>query len=124
MLVGGLPFSINLPIGQCVVPQGINGPVAIWITSDSQPLNGNVVDRASNAIVAGPLLTFVDVQSDLIGTLVRNSSNPLPPPSTTQTVSLAQVSSAPSTSAASSPSGAVIVNGISLVPAPSSTTTA
>jgi hypothetical protein len=63
MLVGGLPFSISLPIDQCIVPPGIDGPVAVWITSDDQPLNANVVDRQSNAIVAGPLMTFIDSES-------------------------------------------------------------
>ncbi|KAI0253134.1 ferritin-like domain-containing protein [Lactifluus subvellereus] len=112
MLAGGLPFSISLPIDQCVVPSGIVGVVAIWITSDDQPLNGGAVDRNSNAIVAGPLLTFLDVQASAMGSLVRTSSNSLPPPSTTSTVP------------PSAASGAVIVNGISMVPAPSATSSA
>jgi hypothetical protein len=76
MLVGGLPFSISLPIDQCVVPQGISGAVAIWITSDDQPLNGGAVDRQSNAIVAGPLMAFIGDSSspDAMGSLFRQSS--------------------------------------------------
>jgi hypothetical protein len=73
MLIGGMPFSLSLPISQCVVPAGINGPVAIWITSDDQPLNGGAVDRQSNAIVAGPLMTFINAQPDGLGSLVRNN---------------------------------------------------
>jgi hypothetical protein len=73
MLTGGLPFSISLPIDQCVVPQGINGPVAIWITSDDQPLNGNAVQRQSNAIVAGPLLTFIDIQQNVLSESIRTN---------------------------------------------------
>jgi hypothetical protein len=73
MLTGGLPFSISLPIDQCVVPQGINGQVAIWITSDDQPLNGNAVQRQSNAIVAGPLLTFIDIEVDELSETIRSS---------------------------------------------------
>ncbi|KAN0124262.1 Ferritin-like domain containing protein, partial [Russula decolorans] len=71
MLTGGMPFSLSLPLSQCVVPQGLNGAVAIWITSDDQPLNGGVVDRQSNAIVAGPLLTFIDIEVDIVSTLIR-----------------------------------------------------
>jgi hypothetical protein len=73
MLTGGLPFSISLPIDQCVVPPGINGPVAIWVTSDDQALNGNAVQRGSNAIVAGPLLTFIDIQVDELSESVRSN---------------------------------------------------
>jgi hypothetical protein len=75
MLVGGTPFSIALPIDECVVPEGINGAVAVWITSDDQPLNGGAVDRVSNAIVAGPLMTFIDSQQELLGSLVRSGKN-------------------------------------------------
>jgi hypothetical protein len=75
MLAGGMPFSLSLPIDQCVVPQGLNGAVAIWITSDDQPLNGGVIDRQSNAIVAGPLMTFIDIEVDQISVLVRNKGS-------------------------------------------------
>ncbi|KAF8495182.1 ferritin-like domain-containing protein [Russula emetica] len=75
MLTGGMPFSLSLPLSQCVVPQGLNGAVAIWITSDDQPLNGGVVDRQSNAIVAGPLLTFIDIEVDDISVLIRNKGS-------------------------------------------------
>ncbi len=70
-----MPFSLSLPISECVVPQGINGPVAVWVTSDDQPLNAGVVDRQSNAIVAGPLMAFIAAQPDPLSSLVRNSSN-------------------------------------------------
>src|SRR6266581_4523365 len=70
-----MPFSLSLPISQCVVPQGINGPVTIWITSDDQPLNAGVVDRQSNAVVAGPLMAFIDAQPDSLSSLIRNSGN-------------------------------------------------
>jgi hypothetical protein len=75
MLTGGMPFSLSLPINECVVPKGINGAVAIWITSDDQPLNGGVVDRQSNAVVAGPLMTFIDVEVDIIGESIRKTGS-------------------------------------------------
>lgn len=39
----------------CVVPGGSNGPMAIWIISDSQPIPNDVVQsRRPNNVVAGP----------------------------------------------------------------------
>jgi hypothetical protein len=73
MMVGGAPFSINLPLDQCVVPPGINGPVALWITSDAQPLVNNVIDRATTQQVAGPGIVFVDSQPEMLGQMVRGS---------------------------------------------------
>ncbi|KAK0191486.1 ferritin-like domain-containing protein [Armillaria mellea] len=73
MLVGGAPFSIALPLSACVVPQGIDGPVALFITSDSQPLLNNVRDRATTQLVAGPTMAFVDSSPQTIGQLVRTS---------------------------------------------------
>jgi len=120
MLAGGLPFSITLPLSQCVVPSGINGPVAIWVTSDDQPLNGGAVDRISNAIVAGPLMTFLDTQPDTLSSLVRANTNGVAG-ATTTTVSLSQASSiagAIATPPASQSNSGVIANGISMVPLP------
>jgi hypothetical protein len=139
MLVGGLPFSISLPIDQCVVPSGINGAVAIWVTSDDQPLNGNVVQRGSNAIVAGPLLTFIDSQSETLGQMVHsNGAAGAPPPSTTivppaqASALLSSLGSTPTGTPSTPPTNGtnnasngnpVIANGISMVPVPTSTPT-
>ncbi|KAJ7087282.1 ferritin-like domain-containing protein [Mycena belliarum] len=73
MMVGGAPFSINLPLDKCVVPEGINGPVALWITSDNNPLVNNVVNRATTQQVAGPAILFIDSQPEMLGQLVRSS---------------------------------------------------
>jgi hypothetical protein len=62
-----------LPVDQCVVPPGSNGPLAVFLTSDSQPLNGNVVDRQVQPVLAGPAVVIVDV-SDPLGQLVRNTT--------------------------------------------------
>jgi len=151
MLVGGAPLSISLPIAQCIVPQGINGAVAIFVTSDDQPLNGNAVQRQSNAIVAGPLMAFIDSAPEALGQLVgvpnaalgsnnaagaSSPSNQSIPPST-QTIPPAQASSllssiastptpngntsSNSTSNNSANGSPVIANGVSLVPKPTST---
>ncbi|KAM6495470.1 Ferritin-like domain containing protein [Amanita muscaria] len=49
MMLGGNATVIALLLSQCVVPQGINGPVAIFITSDGTPL-ADVVNRASDKL--------------------------------------------------------------------------
>ena len=91
MLVGGLSFTIALPLSECVVPGGVNGPVALWITSDSQPLAGDPINRATDKQVAGPTIAFIDTQPQLLGQLARTPSGT--PPSTTTTISLNQASS-------------------------------
>ena len=118
MLAGGLPFSITLPYKQCTVPQGINGPVAIFITSDDQPLSASVVDQATNTIIAGPTMAFIDIESDNLGQSVRtssgSSSSSASNSTTTTTISSNDassiISSASSTSAAASTSGTPSAN--------------
>lgn len=75
MMVGGQAFSIALPFDQCVVPQGINGPVAIFITSDPQPLLSDIIEQANNSIVAGPTMAFIDSQPDMLAQSIRQSSS-------------------------------------------------
>jgi len=75
MLLGGAPNSISLPLSQCVVPGGTNGPVAIWITSDSQPIANDVVNRAPNSLVAGPAILYVDTVPQALGQMVVNGGN-------------------------------------------------
>ncbi|KAI0299714.1 ferritin-like domain-containing protein [Multifurca ochricompacta] len=133
MLAGGLPASISLPIDKCVVPSGINGPVAIWVTSDDQPLNNNARDRGSNAIVAGPLMTFIDVKTDAIASLVHGNNSDTPEASSilsalsssgTSTPDGGNNNSAPTSTPAppaSSSGNGVVVKGLSMVPFPLST---
>lgn len=91
MLVGGLPFTISLPLSQCVVPDGINGPVALWITSDLQPLINNPRDRAVDKLVAGPTIAFLDTKPQILGQLARTL--PGAPPTVTTTLTPDQASS-------------------------------
>ncbi|KAJ7785087.1 ferritin-like domain-containing protein [Mycena maculata] len=120
MIVGGANFAINMPLAQCVVPGGINGPVALWITNDDQPLANDVVYRGSSQQIAGPAIFFVDSQPEMLGQLVRSSPSssddasdgaaaaptptPLPP----------NIGPSPD---GPSPDDNVIVNGVSSVPA-------
>jgi hypothetical protein len=121
MLLGGQPASIPLPFDNCTVPEGINGPVAIFITSDGQPLVNNVRDRATSQLVAGPAMAFIDTKPQLLGQLARPSAAAPPQSTSTRTISPSDASSiiagASSTSpAASSTSG--VVSSSSAPPAP------
>ncbi|TFK74363.1 hypothetical protein BDN72DRAFT_833275 [Pluteus cervinus] len=96
MMIGGASSSIALPLDQCIVPEGINGPVAIWVTSDGQPLTNNVRDRATTQLVAGPTMAFIDTQPETLGQMARAGSNGARQQqgsSSTQTISPAQASS-------------------------------
>ena len=66
-----MAFSLSLPASQCVVPDTLTGPVAVWITSDDQPLNNNARDRTNLTPVAGPAMFFIDNEPQAISQLVR-----------------------------------------------------
>lgn len=95
MLVGGATAAIPLPLNECVVPDGINGPVAIFVTTDGQPLINNVRDRASTQLLAGPTLAFIDTQPELLGQLVRgpNAAGSQSGVTTTRTIGPEEASS-------------------------------
>jgi len=56
------------------VPQGLNGPVAVFITKGGAPLSGDVINRQSQPIVAGPTVIFVDNKPDQTSKLIRKIS--------------------------------------------------
>jgi hypothetical protein len=94
MLIGGNPISISLPYNQCVVPNTVNGPVAIFITSDNDPLQPDPVNRASaNNILAGPTVAFIDADQELIGQMVRTGTGTAAASTTTSTISPAAAES-------------------------------
>jgi hypothetical protein len=70
MLLGGAHATLAFPINECVVPD-VNGPVAIWLTSDGQPLINNVRDRSTAQLVAGPTFAFIDTKPEVLGSLAR-----------------------------------------------------
>lgn len=110
MMTGGMPFSLNLPLDQCIVPEGINGPVAIWVTSDNNPLINNVIDRDTTKMIAGPVVAFVDTASELLGQLVRGGSGTGSAATTTTTTTISPdeaasiIQGASATATASDPS--------------------
>ena len=116
MLIGGSPFAIVLPFNQCVVPSGINGPVAVFITSDQQPLANNVRDQATDKIIAGPTMAFIDTKPEMISQMVRKGSNNGAAISSTSTQTItpaeasALISSASATATASASAATVAVN--------------
>jgi rubrerythrin len=124
MLVGGQPMSIPLPLSQCVVPEGINGPVAIFVTSDGQPLLNDVKDRATSQLIAGPALAFIDTQPQMLGQLLRtggavNNSGAGAASTATATISPAQASAIVSSAGSASAPAPTDANGASS-PSPAS----
>lgn len=64
MLVGGATTALVMPASSCIIPATtsggpINGLVAIFLTSNAQPLTTSLKDQPQN-VVAGPALIFVD----------------------------------------------------------------
>ncbi|OCB86235.1 hypothetical protein A7U60_g6826 [Sanghuangporus baumii] len=74
MLAGGMPFSLTLPFDACVVPSGLQGPVAIYVTNDTQPLANNPRDRFTGNIVAGPTMAFLDGTPETLSNLAKSGS--------------------------------------------------
>lgn len=74
MIVGGAASSISLPLSQCVVPPNVNGPVALYITSDDQPLANNVRDQATDKLIAGPTMAYIDIVPEQLASFARTGS--------------------------------------------------
>ena len=74
MLAGGMAFSLSLPFDACVVPDGLQGPVAIYVTNDTQPLANNPRDRFTGNIVAGPTMAFLDGAPEALSNLAKSGS--------------------------------------------------
>ncbi|GAA5913840.1 ferritin-like domain-containing protein [Sporobolomyces salmoneus] len=69
MIVGGAPAAVVLPAATCFVPDGIDGPVAVYLTNSSTPLASNILIQAVGQVVAGPGIIFVDTHPSLLGSL-------------------------------------------------------
>lgn len=54
MLVGGAPSAQVFPAENCIVPQGVDGPVAVYLTGSNTPLQSNLIQQDITAILAGP----------------------------------------------------------------------
>lgn len=60
LLTGASDKALVMPADQCVIPKGLNGPCAVFLTGDDTPLAGNVAAQDGSKIVAGPGMIFVD----------------------------------------------------------------
>jgi hypothetical protein len=54
MILGGAPVAQVYPAHSCYVPEGVDGPVAVYLTNNTTPLQSNIIDQAAGAIQAGP----------------------------------------------------------------------
>ena len=125
MLVGGAAFAIALPFDQCVVPDGINGPVALFITSDSQPLANNVRDQATDKIIAGPTMAFIDTVPEVLAQFARTGSSSAGTPTvsgststSTETLTPAEASAVLSSAGVPAPTGTAAADNSAPTPAP------
>ena len=69
-----MPFSMSLPLSACTVPQGMTGPVAVFVTKDMQPLNNNARDRSAASVLAGPAMIFIDDAPQALSALVKTGT--------------------------------------------------
>ncbi|KAG8745878.1 hypothetical protein FRC12_014425 [Ceratobasidium sp. 428] len=72
MMTGGAPFALAFPIDQCVVPQGIEGPVYIYVTNSTQPLLNSQQNQNVGSIVAGPTGAFIDTRTESASQLFKS----------------------------------------------------
>lgn len=64
MLIGGAATALVMPASSCIIPAQVaggplNGPVAVFLTSNATPLTTNLAAQPQN-VVAGPAMIFVD----------------------------------------------------------------
>ncbi|CAE6488929.1 unnamed protein product [Rhizoctonia solani] len=91
MMTGGVASAAAFPIDQCVVPQGLEGPVYIYITNSSQPLLNSQQNQNVGSIVAGPTGAFIDTRQESASALFK-SGGQLSPGSTISTITPEQAS--------------------------------
>jgi hypothetical protein len=71
MQFGGAEITNSFAIDNCVVPPGINGPVYVYVTNTSQPLQSNLKNQCTSCQTAGPTLLFLDTAPEFLGQLAR-----------------------------------------------------
>jgi hypothetical protein len=75
LLTGDMANATVLPFDDCPIPATFEGPAFAFITSNNQPLSGDVIVRQTqnSTVVAGPTIIFVDSLSDPIAQLIINN---------------------------------------------------
>lgn len=92
MMTGGVANAAVFPIDQCVVPQGLEGPVYIYITNSSQPLLNSQQNQNVASIVAGPTGAFIDTRQESASALFKSGGQLNNSGSTTSTITPEQAS--------------------------------
>ena len=59
MIVGGRPVSHVAPAESCIVPEGIDGPVMVYLSGSESPMQSNILQQNAGAILAGPGLVLL-----------------------------------------------------------------
>lgn len=77
MIAGGAVEAQVFPIENCVIPNDIRGPMAVYVTSDSIPLAGDPQLQKKEAIKAGPawVPTFSRMRKRVADVLSASSSS-------------------------------------------------
>jgi hypothetical protein len=77
-MITGDKDTASFPVDDCIVPEGINGPVVIFLTTEPQPLPASSISRQNlTSILCGPTIAFIDSKPDALGALVRQGDNPV-----------------------------------------------
>lgn len=122
MMTGGVANAASFPIDQCVVPQGLEGPVYIYITNTTQPLLNSQQNQNGASIVAGPAGGFIDTRQESASQLFRTTGQANQAPTLVSTISPEQASQVAGSGQATSPAAATSTASASS--APSSSTSA
>ncbi|WVQ72470.1 hypothetical protein IAR50_002022 [Cryptococcus sp. DSM 104548] len=101
MIVGGSTEAINLAVGNCTVPDGLDGAVYLFLTNSSTPLSSNILNQDASILVAGPALAFIDSIANGASKLLLSTSN--------TTVAASASSSENATSTLSATSGKQVI---------------
>lgn len=110
MIVGGASQATVVPFQTCTVPSNVTGPVAIFVTNSSTPLDTDVTQQDNSIVVSGPVMTFIDTTPQTLGTLVRNVGQQAPPSSSSSSSGSSSGGSSSSNSTSSGGVSGVTVN--------------
>lgn len=54
MIIGGAAVAQVFDASSCCIPEGIDGPVTVYLTNDTTPLQSNLINQDARGIQAGP----------------------------------------------------------------------
>jgi len=124
MMTGGVANAASFPIDQCVVPQGLEGPVYIFITNTTQPLLNSQQNQNVASIVAGPAGGFIDTRQESASQLFKTNGALGQGSTTVSTISPEQASQIAGGGQAGAPAAAASPTPAAASPSPSSSASA